>query len=145
MNTISQLIPLKYNRLICTITIYLNFGIFFYSGIDKTIHFEEFVNSFSKSQFAPQNYVALLSAIIVILEIGLSLLLFVEKARKLALIGFGFLSLAFSIYISLMKFYSPYLPCSCGGIIDLLSWNEHLILTISLFLLSFYSAKVQKP
>jgi hypothetical protein len=135
---------LKYRNRIITSSIFANFIIFFYSGVDKLLYFDQFVNNFSKSPFSPQQYLRELCAAIIFLEIGFSLLLFFDETKRISLIGFGILSFLFSLYISLMIFYSPYLPCSCGGIIDLLSWNEHLVLAICLFFLSFYSSYLIK-
>ena len=144
MKTTLQLILSIYKNLIISIAIFANFIIFFYSGIDKLLHFNQFVNNFSKSPFSPQKYLEELCAFIIFLEIGFSILLFFDRTKRISLIGFGILSFLFSSYISLMIFFSPYLPCSCGGIIDLLSWNEHLVLTTCLFFLSFYSSTLIK-
>ena len=40
--------------------------------------------------------------------------------------------------------YSPYLPCSCGGLIDFLTWNEHLALNISLTTISGYATIISE-
>lgn len=144
MKKVFSFTRLKFESGVLMATIYVDFIIFFYSGVDKLSHFDQFVNNFSKSPFARNQYLSELSLTIIFLEIGLSLLLFFDKAKRIALIGFGILSFLFSLYISLMLFYSPYLPCSCGGIIDILSWNEHLVLTVFLFFLSFYSAELIK-
>ena len=140
MKIVSSFTKLKFNTLVLISSMYVNFIIYFYSGIDKLLNFNQFVNNFSKSPFSPQLYLVELCAVIIFLEIGFSALLFFEKTKRISLIGFGIISLLFSLYISLMIFYSPYLPCSCGGIIDLLSWNQHLMLTVFLTVISFYSS-----
>lgn len=136
--------PSKFNAIFKQMTIYLNFVVFFYSGVDKLENFDQFVNNFSKSPFAPHVYLEGLSALLIFFEIGFALMLLIRKTQYHALIGFGFLSLIFTTYIALMIFYSPFLPCSCGGIVDFLSWAEHLILTLVLTLSSFYAASISK-
>jgi len=33
---------------------------------------------------------------------------------------------AFTVYIFLILNYSPFVPCSCGGVLEDLGWWEHL-------------------
>lgn len=132
----------RYSSTFLTITILLDFLIYFYSGIDKFAHFDQFIINFGRSPFAPSKYLSETGAIVVIIEIGLSLLLFIKRARKLTLFVLAGLSLTFTVYILLMITYSPSLPCSCGGIVSFLNWYEHLVLTIYLTASSFYAALI---
>ena len=40
--------------------------------------------------------------------------------------------------------YSPYVPCSCGGIVSALSWTQHLILNIGLTLACLFAMLNEK-
>jgi hypothetical protein len=33
----------------------------------------------------------------------------------------------FTIYIFILTHYSEYVPCSCGGVLQKMSWNQHQI------------------
>jgi hypothetical protein len=44
--------------------------------------------------------------------------------------------LLFTGYTMAIVFFAPYRPCSCGGVISLLSWEQHLALNILLLLLA---------
>jgi putative oxidoreductase len=140
MKTESKYFILRFSSIFLIITIFFDFSIYFYSGIDKLVHFDQFIINFGRSPFAPTNFLSESGAIIVIIEIGLSILLFIKRARKITLFVLACLSLIFTIYILLMITYSPSLPCSCGGIVSFLNWNEHLVLTIYLTASSFYAA-----
>src|SRR5690606_36105991 len=41
------------------------------------------------------------------------------------------LMLFFSTYIYIILNYSPYVPCSCGGVLEKMGWSEHLIFNIT--------------
>lgn len=53
--------------------------------------------------------------------------------RSMRLTGF-YLSLclltAFTIYIIAVLNFSPRVPCSCGGVIQWLSWKEHIVFNL---------------
>lgn len=49
------------------------------------------------------------------------------------------LMVAFTVYIIMIKVrYFGYIPCSCGGFISSLSWNQHLWLNIGVILLAIW-------
>src|SRR5690606_23761035 len=43
---------------------------------------------------------------------------------------------AFTVYIYLILNYSPFVPCSCGGILEKMGWTEHLWFNIIITLLA---------
>jgi len=45
------------------------------------------------------------------------------------------------MYVAGIVFISPYTPCSCGGIITLLSWPEHLLFNIGLIVLALIAIR----
>ncbi|MDX1365731.1 MAG: hypothetical protein R3243_16110, partial [Arenibacter latericius] len=46
------------------------------------------------------------------------------------------LMILFVGYTVAVLFFAPTLPCSCGGIISLLSWEQHLVFNLVFLLLS---------
>jgi uncharacterized membrane protein YphA (DoxX/SURF4 family) len=73
--------------------------------------------------------------IVPLAEIIDSILLMVPAWRQKGLYLALGLMVAFTIYISLLLKFSPHLPCSCGGVIELLSWRDHLIFNCVFILL----------
>jgi hypothetical protein len=118
--------------------------VYFYSGVDKLIHFDEFVVNFSKSPFAPSEFINEVAFCVVGTELGICFLCFFNKFQKLACLLFMIISFIFSGYVFLMITYSPYLPCSCGGLINFLTWNEHLVLNILLTTISGYATIISE-
>ncbi len=69
-----------------------------------------------------------------ILEILLGSLLVLNIQRGLALWASTALMFVFTVYVIILLIFFEDLPCSCGGIIEKLSWPWHLVLN-SVFLL----------
>lgn len=59
-------------------------------------------------------------------EIVVVALLFVPAWQKKGLYGAAILLGVFTLFLVLMKFFARQLPCSCGGIISALNWNQHI-------------------
>ncbi len=43
----------------------------------------------------------------------------------------------FTAYIVLITRFSDYVPCSCGGVLEKLSWDQHLVFNIGFVVLGF--------
>jgi hypothetical protein len=49
--------------------------------------------------------------------------------------AFGMMTM-FSTYILAITQFSPFIPCSCGGILQRMSWNQHLVFNLFFVLLA---------
>jgi hypothetical protein len=109
--------------------------LFVYTATSKLIAHDTFLISLKKSpviSFAS----SFISWVIPLIEILISVFLLVPSFRKIGLMASLFLMTAFTIYIAYMLLTSSQLPCSCGGVIAMLSWKEHLWLNIFLTMLA---------
>lgn len=106
------------------------FVLFLYSAVNKTLKFDGFVNELDKSIFFGNLNTTLMAAVIVALEYVIPALLFFNSSSKLGYMLSFFLLAIFTIYIVLLFKFSPYLPCSCGGLIESLSWSQHLLFNL---------------
>lgn len=106
-----------------------------YTGISKLYDFQNFKSQLEKSPFIA-NYSTLIAYTLPIGEVLLGLLLVLKFTRRIALfISFG-LMLAFTGYIYIMLHFAYDLPCSCGGVISKMTWNQHLWFNIGYTLLA---------
>lgn len=62
-----------------------------------------------------------------VIEIVIAALIFAPITRVKGLYIVTVLMTLFTIYIIYMMTYYEHLPCSCGGLLQSLSWKEHLI------------------
>lgn len=114
--------------------------LFVYAAISKLITFDEFKVQLTQSPLL-SIYAGVIAYLVVISELVIAFLLNIRSTKLLGLyLSYG-LMVAFSIYIYLILNYSDFIPCSCGGVLEKLGWNEHLlfnIITSFLILLSIF-------
>ena len=70
------------------------------------------------------------------IEYLLTLLLVLNPTRHLAFFGSLALMTMFTTYIILVLNFSDYIPCSCGGVLEDLGWNEHILFNLFFIALS---------
>lgn len=117
--------------IICLLYILL----FVYAAVSKLIDFEHFKNQIGQSPLLTA-YASTIAWIVPICEILVSILLVFKGARLWALFCCYILMVMFSTYILIILTISSFIPCSCGGILEKLGWNEHLIFNIVFVLLA---------
>ena len=109
--------------------------LFVYMATSKLLSHQKFVISLNKSpllSFAS----GLLSWTIPAIELLISILLFLPYYRKLGLLASFAIMILFTVYIAYTLIASSHLPCSCGGMISTLNWQQHLWLNVFLTLLA---------
>lgn len=112
--------------------------LFVYTGITKLIDQNSFRGVISRSPLIGQ-WATFLSWTLPIIELSAALLLLIPKTKKLGLwISLG-LMILFTGYIGYMLLFSDHLPCSCGGVLQQLTWLQHLEFNILFTLLSALS------
>ena len=117
--------------------------LFLYTGISKLREFDIFQEQLAESPLL-RPIASLIAGGIPITEFIISTLLFFPRYRLKGFYLTFILMVLFTAYIITLFTISPELPCSCGGIIEQLSWSGHLILNSSLILLAFIAIRTQK-
>ncbi len=100
--------------------------LFIYTALSKLSNYNNFTAQLSKSPFIT-SYATSIAWSIPAVEIAISLLLVFSKTRLLGLYASFFLMSLFTAYLIIMLNFSYYIPCSCGGVLQYLSWNEHIV------------------
>lgn len=70
-------------------------------------------------------------------EITVAALLITIRFRLIGLYATFTLMVMFTAYIVAITQFSDYVPCSCGGVLEKLSWNQHLVFNIIFTALAF--------
>lgn len=125
-------------EVICSLLILL----FIYSSLSKLSNYELFTVQLSKSPFITSisNFVAWS---IPTIEIVISLLLVIKRTRLIGLYASFFLMSLFTAYLIIMLNVSYYIPCSCGGVLENLSWNQHVVFNVFFIAISAVGAIIQ--
>ncbi|WP_035592548.1 MauE/DoxX family redox-associated membrane protein [Elizabethkingia anophelis] len=117
---------MKYLKKIIPFAVSIFFVILFcYAAISKILDFEKFQVQISASPLL-NGFSQFLPYTIIIVEVIIAGLLCYRKTRTIGLIGSLVLMIVFTGYIALLITTSKNLPCSCGGILEKMSWNQHL-------------------
>jgi len=110
--------------------------LFLYASISKFLDFKTFIGQMN-NQPLPNSWTPFLVWGIPGLEIAISIALLFEYTRLLALYASLILMTLFTIYTSIILLhFFPYIPCSCGGVIQKLTWRQHLGLNLFFVALS---------
>lgn len=109
--------------------------LFCYAGISKIMDFENFQIQISESHLLSA-YAGFIPFAIIILEFIIAGLLCYRKTKNSGLIGSFILMFIFTGYIFFIIRTSENLPCSCGGILEKMSWHQHLYFNIGCVVLS---------
>lgn len=109
--------------------------LFTFAAISKLLDYETFQLQLGQSPFI-STFVGLLAWGVPTIEITISLLFFSSRLRLLAFYASTTIMVIYTTYIILVLNFADAIPCSCGGVIASLSWNEHLIFNIGWLLLA---------
>lgn len=105
--------------------------LFLYTGIAKLMEFDVFQEQLMDSPIL--SFAAPVVAwSLPITEFIVSIFLFIPKYRLKGLYAALIMMILFTGYVGLLLAFAPELPCSCGGIMEALSWQAHLVVNIAL-------------
>ena len=85
-----------------------------------------------------------LSWAVPLVEIGIAVLLLLPPARQKGFAFSGLLLLLFTVYLGLVLWLAPQLPCSCGGVVSVLGWREHFLFNSFFILIAFTGWWIEK-
>jgi hypothetical protein len=133
---------IKRTSIIETVTIF-NVILFLYTGIAKIMDYTVFKEQLADSPilgFAAKSIAILLP----VTEFIVVIMLVIPRWRLKGLYSSLALMIAFTTYIISMFIVAPTMPCSCGGAIELLSWQQHLFLNVIFILINVWSIYLLK-
>lgn len=122
--------------------------LFCYAAISKIMDFEKFQIQMTESPLL-STFAGFLPYVLVISEFIIAGLLCYRITQNAGLLASFILMLFFTGYIALMLFTSENLPCSCGGILEKMTWTQHLYFNIGCAVLAIlalvYNKKYSRP
>ncbi|WP_127338358.1 MauE/DoxX family redox-associated membrane protein [Flavobacterium cupreum] len=117
-------------------------SLFIYAAVSKILDYENFRVQLAQSPLlsAFARYVAWG---VPAFEILISILLLSEKWRTVGLFSAFGLMVMFTTYIYIILNFSSFVPCSCGGVLEKMTWNQHLVFNLAFIILGGIAALVQ--
>lgn len=117
--------------------------LFVYAAVSKALGFENFQVQIGQSPMLSA-FADFVSVGIIIIEIIASVLLVFQKTRLIGLYLSFFLMVMFTTYIVIILNFSSFVPCSCGGVLEKMSWTEHLIFNVCFTILAALGVLLMK-
>lgn len=103
--------------------------LFVYTGIDKLGNIARFRKILSASPLIG-SMAGPISFLLPFAELSIALLLFIPSLRKWGLLASLAIMSLFTLYLSYMIYFTPDLPCTCGGVLPQMTWRQHLVFNI---------------
>jgi hypothetical protein len=133
---------IKRTTIIEIITV-LNIILFLYTGIAKIIDYSVFKEQLADSPIL--SWAATPVAVLLpVVEFAIVLLLVIPRWRLKGLWASFIIMTFFTAYIIAMFVVAPEMPCSCGGIIAELSWQQHIVFNSAFIILNLWAIYMQR-
>lgn len=121
---------------------YLFIVLMVYTAVSKVLDYENFKIQISQS-IVISPFTNWMVWFVPGIELLIALALTTEKWKTYALHTAFLLMVIFSTYIYIILNYIPDIPCSCGGVLEHMSWREHLLFNSTFVILGFIAILVQ--
>lgn len=117
------------------VIVFLFMFLFVYAAVSKLVEHDLFRAQLGKSPLLTR-YAGIFSWLVPGIELFVAGMLFIPRFQLAGLYGAFTLMLGFTAYIAFILTFSPYVPCSCGGILSSMGWGEHLVFNVVFVLLA---------
>jgi uncharacterized membrane protein YphA (DoxX/SURF4 family) len=118
-------------------------SLFAFTAYEKIMDHKRFMNGIAKVEIIGE-LAFLISWTIPIIEVLIAAMLLVPQTLRIGLWCFLGMMTIFSVYILIALIWASKLPCHCGGVIETLSWTEHLWFNIAFILLSLAAIRLDR-
>lgn len=125
-------------EIICALFVIL----FIYTGLNKLLDYDTFKFQLGRSPYL-QDFSRSIALLLPPGELLVAIALVIKRTRLAGFYASFFLMSLFTGYVTIMLSLSYYLPCSCGGILQALSWQGHLVFNSVFTLLAIAGALLQ--
>lgn len=109
--------------------------LFLYAAVSKLLDFQKFAVQVNQSPILT-GLGGFIPMAVIGVEIVTCLLLYIPRLRLAGLLVSFTLMTIFTTYIVVILTVSPYVPCSCGGVLEHLGWGEHLLFNSAFIVLA---------
>lgn len=114
-----------------------------YAAFSKLLDYEKFTVQLRKSPILTK-FAIFLALAVPVIEIVIVILLIFDRTRMTGLFASFSLMVAFSAYIFAVTRFTSDVPCSCGGILEKMDWNTHLLFNIFFVLLALVGILINR-
>ncbi|MGV8946490.1 MAG: MauE/DoxX family redox-associated membrane protein [Lutibacter sp.] len=131
-------VSLRFRNIIIIVICYMYVVMLTYAATSKLLDFENFRIQLGQSPLVSA-FASWIPITLPASEFIIAILLLVPKFRFIGLFAAYTLMTMFTVYIYIILNYSSFVPCSCGGILEKMTWNQHLIFNIFFIFLAVFA------
>ncbi len=103
--------------------------LFVYAALTKLLEYEKFIVQIGQSPLLT-HWSLYLAWLVPMVELCIVVLLLFGNSRLIGLYASTSLMLLFTGYIILTLHFSDHVPCSCGGVLQSMTWGQHLVFNL---------------
>jgi putative oxidoreductase len=103
--------------------------LYLYTALNKLFHYKPFRATLQASPLVG-SWSGVVAWVVPLTEILLCLLLFFPATKRAGMYTSLLMLSFFTIYILYLLFFAPHLPCRCGGVIEHISWKQHVFFNL---------------
>jgi len=115
--------------------------LFVYAGYAKIVDHKRFIQGLARVHII-HDYAMLISILVPFVEILIAFALIVPKTMKIGFISFIAITTCFTAYIISAMIWEPKLPCRCGGVIEKLTWTQHIWFNLAFIILAIVGVRL---
>lgn len=127
--------------LIVEVVCFLFVLLFVYAAASKLMEVDKFATQLGRSPVITQ-FSSVLLWLVPGTEILIALMMFSSNTKLLALYASFSLMVAFTTYVVVILNFSENIPCSCGGILQDMTWKQHLVFNVIFILTAAVAALI---
>lgn len=109
--------------------------LFIYTATSKLLNYENFETQLGQSPVFTA-YADYLVIALPIFELSVAGLFLISNYQLIAYYLSFALMVMFTTYIIIILNFSDFIPCSCGGVLEDLSWSEHIVFNLFFIVLA---------
>ena len=108
---------------------YLLILLFAYTAASKMLTYPLFVVQIGLSPILP-DFTQKVARLVPLVELMIALMLVIPGTRVAGLYSSWVLMLSFTLYVAAILTIASHIPCSCGGVLEAMSWEQHLVFNL---------------
>lgn len=103
--------------------------LFTYSAVSKLSDYPRFVRMLGESPLI-HNGADIIAWLLPVTELVIVLLLVFPVTRFIGMQGSFVLLILMTLYLCYMIWFTPQMPCNCGGVLTNMSWKQHIVFNL---------------
>ena len=129
-------------KLVIEIIAFVFIVLFLYASVSKILDYQKFKVQIGQSPLLT-GFGGIIPWLVIVVELLIAALIMIPRFRLFAFFCSFSLMVMFTAYIIAILNFSSYVPCSCGGILEKLTWRDHLIFNCLFVVLALVAIVLQ--